>query len=71
MLKNLKIFKVKFNVDGCHLVFQIIADRIENALPSAYKLCVDVVNPKFADNALNGQYLESVSITKADGVIYD
>jgi hypothetical protein len=64
MLKNLQIFEVKFNVRGSHLVFQIVVDRIENALPIAYKLCAKAIDIELANNALDGQYFESIAVTK-------
>lgn len=61
-MKN--IYSFNFNAGGVKIVINVISDCLIKATKKAYERCADNVGDNFKNKALNGDYLQSVEVTR-------
>jgi len=65
----MKLFTFKYDLQGVPLTIRIVACNIEKAIPAAHLRCGQHVGDNFQKVALDGGYLENISVAKIHDVI--
>jgi len=71
MKENQRLFEVKYNILGIIKIFRIVSETIEGALSTGHKLCSLSVGREYQENALNGVYMRSFTVTDIDHIVLE
>lgn len=59
-----KLWRFKFNICGIGFQCQVTNEKLSVAEKKAYELCADQVGDMYKSEALNGDYLTDINLSK-------